>query len=138
VRPERAWISVRTQRGNADDALLRRMYGRRWRRVLDVPPGRRRRHAAVVAAGLVAVFGAAMTALGRRRGPWKAVALAGAAAWVTGTTEFAAARIAPGPRTPRELAAMALTSAVIPPVAVGHWVRGWLRWRGARPLGGPR
>ena len=31
VRPESRWVSVRTQRGNADDALLRRLYGPRWR-----------------------------------------------------------------------------------------------------------
>ncbi|MEU4428992.1 glycosyltransferase, partial [Actinoplanes sp. NPDC024001] len=31
VRPEGRWVSVRTQRGNADDALLRRLYGRDWR-----------------------------------------------------------------------------------------------------------
>ncbi|MFB9338611.1 glycosyltransferase family 2 protein, partial [Actinoplanes octamycinicus] len=42
VRPESRWVSLRTQRGNADDALLRRLYGPRWRDLVAVPPGRRR------------------------------------------------------------------------------------------------
>ncbi|NES36875.1 glycosyltransferase, partial [Micromonospora sp. PPF5-17] len=50
VRPESRWISLRTQRGNADDALLRRLYGGSWRTDLDLPPGRRPRHVAVTAA----------------------------------------------------------------------------------------
>jgi len=43
-----------------------------------------------------------------------------------GTAEFAAARIRPGPGTPREVATMVVTSAAIPPLAVAHWLRGWL------------
>ena len=43
----------------------------------------------------------------------------GAAAWLAGTVEFAAARIAPGPRTPAEMLTMAATSVAIPPAAVG-------------------
>jgi histidinol-phosphate phosphatase family protein len=35
--------------------------------------------------------------------------------------------VAPGPRTPREVATMAATSALIPPAAVAHWLRGRLR-----------
>src|SRR5918997_3555484 len=37
VRPESPWVSVRTQAGNADDALLRRVYGPRWRERLEIP-----------------------------------------------------------------------------------------------------
>jgi glycosyltransferase involved in cell wall biosynthesis len=124
VRPESRWVSVRTQRGNADDALLRRLYGRRWRTELDIPPGRRTRHVAVTAAAVVAVGAVVL----RRRG----VAAVAAAAWGAGTAEFAAARIRPGPRDRREVTTMLVTSAVIPPVAVAHWLRGWFRWRGAR------
>ena len=133
VRPESRWVSVRTQRGNADDALLRRLYGARWRSELDIPPGRRRRHLAVTTAGALAVGGLLTAVLGRRRGALTVAAL-GAAAWAAGTAEFAAARIAPGPRDLREVTTMLATSAVIPPVAVAHWSRGWLAWRGARPL----
>lgn len=135
VRPESPWISVLTQRGNADDALLRRLYGSNWRELLDVPPGRRHRHAvlsgvAVLAAGAA---GAAGLLSGRRRRVAGALAAAAVAGWAVGTAEFAAARIAPGPGTPAEVARMAVTSAVIPPLAVVHWLRGWTAHRHARP-----
>jgi glycosyltransferase involved in cell wall biosynthesis len=122
VRPESPWVSVRTQAGNADDALLRRLYGPSWRQRLDIPPGRRRRHAAVSAAGAAALVGAV---LGIRRSAGFA-----AAAWLAGTAEFAWTRIAPGPRTPREVATMAVTSAAIPPTACAYWLLGW--WRARR------
>jgi len=159
VRPESRWISLRAQRGNADDALLRRLYGPRWRQVLGVPPGRRHRHAAITAAGVVAlgcaaagwlvnraprdlgvVVGTKMdearvraTITPRSRGVWGRVwytgAAAAGAAWLAGTAEFAAARIAPGPRDRREVVTMLATSVAIPPVATAHWLRGWWRWR---------
>ena len=133
VREEHRWVSVRTQRGNADDALLRRLYGAHWRTVLGVPPGRRRRHAAVTAAGAVALAaGVVRLVTGNRTSG--AVALAGAALWAAGTAEFAAARIAPGPRDRREVTTMLLTSAAIPPVAVVHWLRGWFHWSFAEPM----
>jgi len=133
VRPESPWVSLRAQRGNADDALLRRLYGRQWRDLLGVPAGRRHRHAAITAAGLAAT-GAALAALGTGRPGWRAAAGLAGAVWAAGTAEFAAARIAPGPRNPRELATMLATSVAIPPAAVGHWLRGWRQWRGARPI----
>jgi hypothetical protein len=126
-------VSLRAQRGNADDALLRRLYGRRWRRRLELPAGRRHRHAVITAAGLVAATGGLVALATRRR--WAAVtAGAAAAAWLAGTAEFAAARIRPGPRDRHEVAVMLATSAGIPPLAVTHWWRGWWRWRGARPV----
>jgi glycosyltransferase involved in cell wall biosynthesis len=128
VRPESPWVSVRTQRGNADDALLRRLYGRRWRTVLEIPPGRRPRHAVVTTAGLTALTCGAVAATTRRRG-WTAAAALAATVWAAGTAEFAAARIRPGPRDPREVATMLVTSAAIPPLAVGHWLHGWWAWR---------
>ncbi|RZU54033.1 GT2 family glycosyltransferase [Krasilnikovia cinnamomea] len=133
VRPEDPWVSVRCQRGNADDALLRRLYGRRWRDVLELPAGRRHRHAAITAAGLAAT-GATLAALATGRRRWRGAALLAATAWAAGTAEFAVARIVPGPRDRREILTMLATSAVIPPLAVAHWLRGWWRWRGARPL----
>ncbi|MFI7601635.1 glycosyltransferase family 2 protein [Actinoplanes sp. NPDC049681] len=133
VRPEDRWISVRTQRGNADDALLRHLYGRDWRERLEIPPGRRRRHVTVTAAGALAVALAVTAALTRRR-PVVTAAAAAAAFWAAGTAEFAAARIKPGPGDAREVTTMVLTSAAIPPVATVHWLRGWARWRGAVPV----
>ncbi|ROP27677.1 GT2 family glycosyltransferase [Couchioplanes caeruleus] len=137
VRPEDRWVSVRTQRGNTDDALLRRLYGRDWRTRLEIPPGRRRRHLTVSAAGILAAAFTVPALLTRRRA-WSAAVSAAAVVWAAGTAEFAAARIAPGPRTAREVTTMALTSVAIPPVATVHWLRGWVRWRGARPLGSAR
>lgn len=130
VRPEGPWVSVRTQRGNADDALLRRLYGPAWRTTLQIPPGRRHRHAAVTVAGLAALSCGLLAATTRRRG-WTAGAALAGAAWAAGTAEFAAIRIVPGPRDPREVATMLVTSAAIPPLAVAHWLRGWWKWRAA-------
>jgi glycosyltransferase involved in cell wall biosynthesis len=128
VRAESRWVSLRTQRGNADDALLRRIYGPRWRDALDVPSGRRCRHAAVVAAGAAALGGVAMSA-GTRRRRWRVAAGLAAMAWLAGTAEFAVSRIRPGPRTRREISTMVLSSAIIPVIAIIHWCRGWWRWR---------
>jgi hypothetical protein len=133
VRAEGPWVSVRAQRGNADDALLRRLYGRRWRAELGVPGGRRHRHAAITAAGVVAAGGGVAALVTHRRGWVAAAALAGLA-WAAGTAEFAAGRIRPGPRDRREVVVMLATSVAIPPSAVAHWLRGWHRWRGAIPL----
>jgi hypothetical protein len=133
VRPERPWVSVRSQRGNADDALLLRMYGRQWRSLLAIPPGRRAQHAAVTVSGLAALGLTGVAALTGRRDV-RAGALAAGLAWAAGTAQFAAVRIVPGPRTVREVATMLATSIAIPPAAVAAWCRGWLHWRGARPL----
>ncbi|WP_346118008.1 glycosyltransferase family 2 protein, partial [Micromonospora coerulea] len=65
VRPEDRWVSLRTQRGNADDALLRRLYGPTWRSDLELPPGRRHRHVVVAAAAALALAAAALIALDR-------------------------------------------------------------------------
>ena len=123
VRPESRWVSVRTQRGNADDALLRRMYGRHWRTTLGIPPGRRSRHVAITVAAVVATLA-----------PHRWVRAAAGLAWAAGTAEFATARIKPGPGTPAEVATMLVTSAVIPPFATAFWLRGWIVARGARPV----
>ncbi|NES31063.1 glycosyltransferase [Micromonospora terminaliae] len=133
VRPESRWVSLRTQRGNADDALLRRLYGPGWRADLDLPPGRRPRHVTVAAAGAVALAAGVLRAAPLRsaRARRAAAVTGGLAAlgWAAGTAEFTRARVAPGPRTPDEVATMLATSALIPPLAVAHWVRGWWRAR---------
>jgi histidinol-phosphate phosphatase family protein len=121
VAPADRWVSVRKQAGNADDALMDATHGRGWRERAQAPRGRLPAHAATVA---LAAGALAAAAAGRSAG---ALALSGA--WVGATAQFAAARIAPGPRTSGEVATMILTSALIPPVATGHWVAGQLRWR---------
>jgi histidinol-phosphate phosphatase family protein len=121
VPPAPARVSLAKQAGNADDVLMRALHGRGWRERAGVPAGRRPRHLATAAAGVAAgVLGAA----GRRR-----AAVAAAAAWLAGTAELAWARIAPGPRTPREVVTMIWTSAVMPFAATGWWLRGLLGLR---------
>lgn len=129
VRPASRWVSVRTQAGNADDALMRRLHGSDWRRRAGAPRGRLPRHAATTLAAAAALAGV----LARR----PVVARLGAAAWLAGTVEFAAARILPGPRTPAEALTMAATSVAIPPAAVAHRLRGELTARRAGPLPTP-
>jgi HAD superfamily hydrolase (TIGR01662 family) len=128
VREASRWVSLRAQRGNADDALMRALHGPGWEGRARAATGRRGRHLAITAAALTA---AGLTVTGRRRSG----ALAGAVA-LAGVAEFAAARVAPGPRTVEEIAAMAATSVLIPPFATWHWLRGLLAARGARPWPG--
>lgn len=122
VRPAPWWVSLRRQRGNADDALLRRLYGPAWRRQAGLPAGRRRRHAVVAVSGVAA----ALLIVGRRHPRLAATALG---VWGLGTAELAWARIAPGPRTRREIAAMAVTSAAMPYCAVAWYLFGAVRAR---------
>jgi histidinol-phosphate phosphatase family protein len=127
ARPAPAWVSLAKQAGNADDVLMRALHGRGWRERAGVPAGRRPRHLAIAAAGAAALCALAS---GRRR-----IAAAAGAAWLGGTAELAWARIAPGPRTPREVGTMLWTSALMPVAATGWWLAGHatLRRRLARP-----
>ena len=128
VRPVDRWVSVRVQAGNADDVLMRRLHGPTWRERADAAVGRRPRHLAVTAAGLAAL------GLAAARRP-RAAALA-ALGWAAGTAEFAWARIAPGPRDRAEVTTMLATSALIPPLASWHVLRGAVRHRDVPPWRG--
>lgn len=125
VRPADRWVSVRAQAGNADDPLMRARHGPTWREDAGALPGRRPRHLATTLAGLAGLVG---LVTGRRR-----LALAGLGGWVIGTAELAWARIAPGPRTPDEVATMLATSAVLPAAATRHWLRGLAASRATAP-----
>ncbi|MFL6114298.1 MAG: HAD-IIIA family hydrolase [Catenulispora sp.] len=126
VRPSPGWwASVRAQRGNADDALMRRLHGADWHLIAGVPIGRRPVHALVTATGLAA----AGTFLRGRR----AAGAAAATLWAAGTAEFATHRIRRGPHAPAEIAAMVATSVLIPPAAVSWYLAGVWRHRGAAP-----
>ena len=125
VRPADPSVSVRVQRGNIDDALMRRLHGRDWRRRAGTGRGRLPWH---VATALAAAAG--LAGLGMRS---TRVGALGAAGWLALTGDFMFRRIAPGPRTPREVATMAWTSSVIPPLAVAHRLTGWWRHRNAEP-----
>lgn len=117
--------SVRAQRGNRDNALMRRKHGRRWRTEIGEGRGRMPAHLVTVGAATAA---AAAAVLRRRR--WAAF---GAAAWLGLTAEFTMRRVLPGPRTPRDIAALAASSVLIPPAAVGHRLAGEWRFRRAQP-----
>lgn len=121
VRPAVWWVSVRLQRGNADDVLLERLHGRGWRDRFGVPPGTFRSYPVTLVLGLGSL---AALAIGRRR-----VATVAAGAWAGRTALFAWRRIARGPRTAREVVSMVVTSVAIPPAATWHRARGWIRWR---------
>ncbi|WP_345353880.1 glycosyltransferase family 2 protein, partial [Actinoallomurus liliacearum] len=64
VRPASPWISVRTQAGNADDALMRALHGPDWYERAGETAGRRTRHLAITA-GLLAAVGWAASGRGR-------------------------------------------------------------------------
>ncbi|MEU4341877.1 HAD-IIIA family hydrolase [Nocardia sp. NPDC023852] len=123
IRASGPMASVRAQRGNADNALLRRKYGARWRQRIGEDDGLLPRHALTTAAATVAMT---LGFAGRNR-----TALAFAAVWTTLTAEFAARRIAPGPRTPGEIGRMTVSSVLIPPAACWHRLLGELRHRHA-------
>ncbi|GAA3239482.1 glycosyltransferase family 2 protein [Nonomuraea helvata] len=67
VRDDGFWASVRFQRGNADDALMRRLHGPGWRTAIGGGRGRLRVHAATTAAALTALTLAATAAARARR-----------------------------------------------------------------------
>jgi len=121
VRPADRWVSVKLQRGNADDVLMRALHGKHWRALAGSPRGRFPMHVATVASAGVAVAAGL-----ERRAP---LALAASLVWLGLTADFAWRRIAPGPRTADEIATMTATSAAIPFAAVFHKVRGFLRLR---------
>lgn len=124
------WASVRRQRGNADDVLMRALHGRHWRNWGGAGRGRLRHH--LLSAGALA--GAATAAVtGRRR-----AAATLAAAGLGAIAELAAARTAAGPRTRREGTRMAATSAVLPLAASAWWAVGIARLPRLLAAGGPQ
>jgi glycosyltransferase involved in cell wall biosynthesis len=125
VRPDGEWASVRAQAGNADDALMRRRHGPRWRLAAVAPRGRLGWHVATTACGLAAL---AAGAVGARR-----AAVTAAAGWLALTAQFGWLRIKPGRATPDEISRMVITSIAIPPVATVHRLLGEWRHRNVEP-----
>jgi histidinol-phosphate phosphatase family protein len=135
VRPASRWASLKAQAGNADDALMRRLHGPGWHERADAPPGRRSGHwvtSALLGACVLSVAASSLVS-GARATRYRRAAAVLASGWLASTAEFTAARVRPGPRTRAEVTTMAVTSALIPPLAVGHWLRGRWRHREARP-----
>lgn len=129
LRPGSTWARVRAQRGNADDVLLEALHGPDWRRKAGETPACLPAHAASTLALGLAGAGASAAAL--------PVALLTAAPWATLTATFFAARARQGPAEPAELAALAGTSLLIPPVAVAYHVAGRVRVARLRRRGAP-
>jgi HAD superfamily hydrolase (TIGR01662 family) len=147
LTPSSNWRnSLKDQAGNADNALLRAKYGRRWRSLIGTTPGRTGRHLLTTTAAATALVARALS-LSKRRGVRPStssghigtgsgrietgIAVAAGIVWAALTTEFAARRIVAGPRTAREISTMLVTSVLIPPLAVAHRLRGEVRVRGA-------
>jgi histidinol-phosphate phosphatase family protein len=127
VVPGPAWV----EELSADlEGLPRDVAASQGRVRVPMPAGRRARHLVVAGLGLVALGGVVFA---RRGGPVSGAAagrwVAGfaGAGWLAGTVELALARVAPGPRNPSEVATMAVTSVLLPPVATWHWLAGWVR-----------
>jgi histidinol-phosphate phosphatase family protein len=130
VRPAGPTTSVRVQRGNADDALMRRLHGRHWRERAGTGRGLLRRHAAAsvgLGLALLAAFPGPRSAAARR------AATVGGVLYSAHVADLVRRRVAPGPRTASEVVTMTWTSAVLPVAAVWHRSRGWWRHRAAGP-----
>ena len=124
VRSARWTVSVALQAGNADDVLMDALHGPAWRVPAQAPRGALTSHRVSVGAAL---FAAGAFALGKPK-----LASVALATWAVLTGAFAWRRIAPGPRTPAEIAAMVVTSCAIPFAAVAHRVIGRMRLRAMR------
>ena len=135
VRPASRWASLRAQAGNADDAAMTRLHGRGWHTRAGAAPGRRRGHAVTTAllASSVLTWSVSQLTSGAARTRYRRAALLAGAGWLAGTAEFTVARVRPGPRTRDEIGTMAVTSALIPPLAIGHFLRGQWRHRHVAP-----
>jgi HAD superfamily hydrolase (TIGR01662 family) len=135
VRPASRWASLKAQAGNADDVLMSRLHGRGWHQRAQAAPGRRRGHwlTSVLLASAALAWGASRVTTGPGRAILRRGAQVAAAGWLASTAEFTAVRVLPGPRTRSETTTMAITSALIPPLAVGHWLRGQVLYRQVAP-----
>jgi histidinol-phosphate phosphatase family protein len=129
VRPAGPATSVRVQRGNADDALMRRLHGSHWRALAATGRGLFRRHLAATTGAAVALAAAPFSGGSARA---RALAAVGAATYLAHTGDLVRRRVAPGPRDPGELLTMVWTSAVIPAAATWHRAIGTWRHRHAQ------
>jgi HAD superfamily hydrolase (TIGR01662 family) len=122
-------VSITSQRGNADDALMHRLHGPEWRARAQAPRGMLRSHVATTAAAV-----ATLAALALR---WNRGAALLASTWLACWGRLTHRRTAPGPPDVGEVATMAATSAVLPATATLWAALGRRRARGLAP-GGPR
>jgi histidinol-phosphate phosphatase family protein len=124
IRVDPWFASLRAQAGNADDALMRRRHGRRWRELIGEGHGRIALHALTTAAGVLGL--AALAPAGSRL---RSFGVGAVAMWAAATTEFTVARLLRGPAVPAEIARIGVTSVLIPPLASAYRVLGARRAR---------
>lgn len=119
VRPARWTVCLGQQRKSRYNALLYKKHPSLYReRIQPAPPWN---YYAAVVSGLLAALG-----LARGRG---LLALGAASCWTLGTWRFCARRLAGTRRTPRDVAQMVVTSALIPPLSVYWRLRGAIGFR---------
>jgi glycosyltransferase involved in cell wall biosynthesis len=119
IRPAPWHVSLGQQRRNIFNALLYKKHPKLYR--MFVQPAPPWRYYAI----LVALLGALSGGLLRK----PRLALGGATLWALLTGRFCAQRLSHTSRSPRHIAAMLTTSALIPPLAISWRLRGALRWR---------
>lgn len=118
VRPAPWGVSLRQQRKAMFNALLFKKHPRLYRRHLRRTPWHYYAHAGGLAlAGLAGVSGSA------------GLLAAGLSLWAATTAGFCAQRLRGASRSPRHLAEMAITSALVPTLSVYWNLRGAVRWR---------
>ena len=122
VHPIRAaqWgVSVRQQRKSLYNALLYKKHPMLYRqRIQPAPPWH-----------YYGIVGALLAALAGLLAGWWACVLAGVGAWLLLTARFCLRRLRDTSHAPRHVAEMAVTSAVIPPLALFWRLRGALKFR---------
>ena len=118
-RPERPFASLRQQRNQVFDALLYRKHPRRFREGI-----RRHPPLAYYAIAVAQVGGVSAALLGRPR-----LALLASAVWATLAGRFFLRRAHGRSRDPGHLAELAVTSVLIPPIAVYWRLRGAWAYR---------
>jgi HAD superfamily hydrolase (TIGR01662 family) len=125
VGPSSWSASVRAQRGNADDALMRRLHGADWRQRGRAPRGTLRDHAFTsgLAVLTVAAAGTRRTRLATTTGVFVAARL----------LQFWWRRARPGPVSATEWLRLAASSALIPFAATFWAAWGWVRARRTSP-----
>jgi GT2 family glycosyltransferase len=119
IRPARWGVSISQQRKIAFDALLFKKHRQRYReRIRPAPPWH---YYLIVGAALLAIIAALVHAPG--------VFLAAALVWLFMTARFCLERLAGTSRAWTHVLEMALTSIVVPPLAVFWRLRGAARFR---------
>lgn len=125
VQPAVWWACLGRQRGNCDDALMRRLHGRDWRARGQAPPGLLADHIATTALAAAATFASLR---GRRR-----TAAVLWSMWCWRWLRFLWIRSTPGRDGALDTTQLAVTSAAIPPLATWWRLVGIVRARRVAP-----